>query len=152
RGFGMTIIGTKAATGSRAARAALLGGTAVALALLALPAEAQTAREAALERRLQQLERELQTIKAGAAPTQREASLEKRLIELENEIKGVKTDVKTNVVRSGRRDVTVDLYGQVNRGLLIVDDGYRTSFSNVDNDGSSTRFGLKAKAPLDEDI
>jgi hypothetical protein len=133
---------------SRVLRASLLAGTAAVLAVLVTaPAQAQTAREVQLERRLQTLERELQTIKTNTTPTQREAALEKRVVELENEIKNIKTVAPERMVRGGRRDVTVELYGQVNRGVVIVDDGYRTSLSNVDNDASSTRFGMRATSP-----
>jgi hypothetical protein len=133
----------------RGARLSLLAGTAAALGLLAAnPAHAETAREAALERRLQALEQELNAIKAGQTPTQREATLEKRVVELENEIKGIKAVGPERMVRGGRRDVTLELYGQANRAFLSVDDGHRTTFSNVDNDSSSTRFGLRGRAPI----
>ena len=115
----------------RASKAALLAGTvAVLAALAATPASAETA----MERRVRLLEQEIQSLKSGQQPTQREAALEKRVIELENELKQVKGNVDTvkktvgsRVVRGGRRDVTVDVYGQANRGILLTDDGFRTS-------------------------
>jgi hypothetical protein len=141
---------------ARLRKISVLAGTAVTLAVLAAaPAQAETA----MERRVRLLEQELTAIKAGNQPTQREAALEKRVIELENELKGVKGNVdnvqKTvanRVVRGGRRDVTVDVYGQVNRGVLLTDDGTRTSINNVDNDASSTRFGFLAKGPMNKDV
>ncbi len=45
----------------------------------------------------------------------------------------------------------VDLYGQVNRAVLYANDGDSDEFYNVDNDHSSTRFGIKATAqPTDK--
>jgi hypothetical protein len=127
---------------------ALAGSAAVIAALATAPAVAETAREAALERRMQQLEQELNALKAGQSPTQREAAMEKRIVELETEIKTIKSVGPERMVRGGRRDVVVELYGQANRAFLTVDDGFRTSFNNVDNDSSSTRFGMRGRAPI----
>ena len=43
---------------------------------------------------------------------------------------------------AGDKNVALELSGQVNRGLLITNDGNDTDFFNVDNDNSSTRFRL----------
>jgi predicted porin len=48
--------------------------------------------------------------------------------------------------------VTRQLYGQVNRGVLVADDGNNTDVYHVDNDNSSTRFGLKGKAEISNDL
>ena len=45
-------------------------------------------------------------------------------------------------VQSGNDKVSVKLYGQLNRGVLIADDGDSTKTYQVDNDNSSTRIGL----------
>ncbi len=45
-------------------------------------------------------------------------------------------------VNPGQKNVSLELSGQVNRGLLIANDGDQTDFFNVDNDASSTRFRL----------
>lgn len=45
-------------------------------------------------------------------------------------------------VAPGNQNVSLALSGQVNRGLLITNDGDDTDFFNVDNDASSTRFRL----------
>ena len=141
---------------SRAVKASLLAGTVATFAVLtAMPAQAETA----MERRVRVLEQELNAIKSGQKPTEREAALEKRVVELENELKNVKGNVDTvqktvgsRVVHGGRRDVTVEVYGQVNRGVLLTDDGNRTSIANVDTNSSSTRFGFVGKAPMNNDI
>ncbi|MDX2481973.1 MAG: porin [Desulfuromusa sp.] len=46
------------------------------------------------------------------------------------------------VVQSGNDKVNVKLYGQLNRGVLVVDDGDSTNTYQVDNANSSTRIGL----------
>ena len=45
--------------------------------------------------------------------------------------------------------VDVELYGQVNKALAFTDDSSATDFSVVDNDVSSTRFGLKGSQALE---
>ena len=42
--------------------------------------------------------------------------------------------------------VSVNLYGQVNRAMLWAGDGDSNNLFHVDNDNSSTRFGLNGKA------
>jgi len=58
----------------------------------------------------------------------------------------------TGVVKSGNKTASVQLYGQVNRGVLVADDGNKTNVYHVDNDSSSTRFGLKGMAEVSDDL
>jgi predicted porin len=45
---------------------------------------------------------------------------------------------------------TVRLYGQINQGVLVHDDGGETnSYALVDNSNSSSRLGLRTETPLD---
>ena len=55
-------------------------------------------------------------------------------------------------VASNANAIDVELYGQVNKGVMIVDDGVDTEFNVVDNDFSSTRFGLKGEQALDNGL
>ena len=48
-------------------------------------------------------------------------------------------------VQPGKQKVWLELSGQVNRGMLVTNDGDDTDFFNVDNDNSSTRFRLVGK-------
>lgn len=48
--------------------------------------------------------------------------------------------------------VDVKMYGQVNKALVGFDDGVNTDFAIVDNDNSSTRFGLKGEQKLDNGL
>lgn len=55
-------------------------------------------------------------------------------------------------VLSGTSNVHLSLSGQVNRGVLFVDDGNQTEILHVDNDNSSTRFRLIGTADYNEEI
>ncbi len=57
-----------------------------------------------------------------------------------------------DVVKTGNKTASVQLYGQVNRGVLISDDGNDTEVYHVDNDDSSTRIGLRGKAEVSDDL
>jgi len=63
--------------------------------------------------------------------------LEERLAELE-----------TTTVRSGSHPMSLRLYGQVNRALLLWNDGFNSSDHVVDNHTSSSRFGFVGQATL----
>jgi hypothetical protein len=65
------------------------------------------------------------------------ADLEERVAELE-----------ATTVRKGNRYVSLQVYGQVNRALLIWDDGFDKDAFVVDNDTSSTRLGLLGQAQI----
>lgn len=47
-------------------------------------------------------------------------------------------------------DLTV--YGQVNRTLMIYDDGDEAGYRNMDGDAGSTRFGLRASGKVNESV
>jgi hypothetical protein len=55
-------------------------------------------------------------------------------------------------VTSGEEKVSLSLSGQVNRGILFVDDGTNSEVFHVDNDNSSTRFRMVGKARVTDDI
>ncbi|MBT3790191.1 MAG: porin [Alphaproteobacteria bacterium] len=55
---------------------------------------------------------------------------------------GAKGFVTTGLAKSGNDKVGLKIYGQVNRGVLLVDDGHNAKAFSVDNDSSSTRIGL----------
>jgi len=65
------------------------------------------------------------------------ADLEERVAELE-----------ATTVRKGNRVVSVEVYGQVNKALLIWDDGIDSDVYVTDNDVSSTRMGLRGKGTI----
>src|SRR5665648_1249547 len=65
------------------------------------------------------------------------ADLEERVAELE-----------ATTARKGNRVVSLQVYGQVNKALLIWDDGFDSDAYVVDNDTSSTRVGLIGQARI----
>ena len=65
------------------------------------------------------------------------ADLEERVAELE-----------ATTARKGNRVVSLQIYGQVNKGLLIWDDGVESDAYVVDNDASGSRIGFKGEATL----
>lgn len=50
--------------------------------------------------------------------------------------------------KKGVKGASLTVSGQVNRGVLYIDDGNNAVITNVDNDASSTRFRWKASAPM----
>jgi len=65
------------------------------------------------------------------------ADLEERVAELE-----------ATTVRKGNRVVSVQIYGQVNKALVIWDDGEDSDLYMTDNDVSSSRFGIRGKGTI----
>jgi outer membrane murein-binding lipoprotein Lpp len=83
--------------------------------------------------------------------------MSKRLQELEAkqeqlEEKTDETRVDSRTVISGKQGVKLTVSGQVNRGLLYVDNGDQDDFFHVDNDNSSTRVRFVGTGALTEDI
>ncbi len=65
------------------------------------------------------------------------AGLEERVAELE-----------LTTPRGGNRRLVLNIYGQVNRAVLVWDDGFDTGVFGVDNHTSSSRIGLIGQAKL----
>jgi predicted porin len=65
------------------------------------------------------------------------ADLEERVAELE-----------ATTARKGNRVVSLQVYGQVNKALLIFDDGVDSDAFIVDNDASGSRLGFTGKATI----
>jgi hypothetical protein len=65
------------------------------------------------------------------------ADLEERVAELE-----------ATTIRKGNRNVSLQIYGQVNRALLIWDDSFDKNAYVVDNDTSSSRAGFIGTAQM----
>lgn len=68
------------------------------------------------------------------------ADLEERIAELE-----------ATTVRKGNRKVSLEVYGQVNQGILWWDDGFEDNAYVVTNDNSRTRVGFRGKAKITSD-
>jgi len=73
--------------------------------------------------------------------------LEKRVKKLETKQSAL--DKRSGgVVKSGNKNVRLSISGQINRGVLIADDGDNTDVFHVDNDNSSSRFRFVGEADL----
>ncbi len=59
---------------------------------------------------------------------------------------------KKKFVQSGGTGIELKLSGQVNRGVLFLDDGDKTETFFVDNDNSSTRFRFTGSGALTDDV
>ena len=59
------------------------------------------------------------------------ATLDERVAELE-----------TASLRAGGRKLTMHIYGQVNQAVMFWDDGFKSGTRVIDNDTSSSRFGI----------
>ncbi len=58
----------------------------------------------------------------------------------------------TKSVLSGNDTVSLRMYGQVNRAVMFADDGNNSEVYHVDNDNSSTRFGMTGVAKPSKDL
>jgi Gram-negative porin len=68
------------------------------------------------------------------------ADLEERIAELE-----------ATTARKGNRKVSLEVYGQVNEGVLFWDDGGESNTYLVTNDNARTRIGFRGKAKINAD-
>ena len=68
------------------------------------------------------------------------ADLEERIAELE-----------ATTARKGTRKVSLEMYGQVNEGILYWDDGGEHNAYIVTNDNARSRFGFRGKAKINEE-
>ena len=60
--------------------------------------------------------------------------------------------VSANIVKSSEDKVVVKLYGFLNRAVLVSNDGDDTNYYNVDNANAQSRFGIRGKAKINEDL
>jgi hypothetical protein len=57
-----------------------------------------------------------------------------------------------DMVTHANDKLSLQIYGQVNRGGLFADDGDSSDYYFVDNDNSSSRFGFLGESQVNEDI
>ena len=100
------------------------------------------------------------SISAASAASMAKAGMDKRVADLEREVTLLKNQMKSammakpadkNIV-SGNSRVKVTIYGQVNKALRITSSGGDSHVDIVDNDGSSSRIGIRAVGKIDKDI
>jgi hypothetical protein len=74
---------------------------------------------------------------AFASDQEYAAALEQRIAELE-----------AVSLRAGDRKLSMHIYGQVNQAIMFWDDGFKSGMRVIDNDTSSSRFGIMGRTPL----
>ena len=84
-------------------------------------------------------------------------NLKQQLRDLQNRLDQIESQqaappvVPAKMTRSGKKQVTLSISGQVNRVSMFVDDGTLNSFFHVDNENSSTRWRLIGKAKINSE-
>ena len=92
------------------------------------------------------------SISVASAASLTKAGMDKRVADLEREVTLLKNQMKSAMmakpadknIQSGNSRVKVTLYGQVNRAIRFANTGDNTEITSVDNDGSSSRLGVRA--------
>lgn len=92
------------------------------------------------------------SISAASAASMAKAGMDKRVADLEREVTLLKNQMKSAMsakgpdknIQSGNSRVKVTIYGQVNRAIRFANTGDETEVTSVDNDGSSSRIGIRA--------
>ena len=92
------------------------------------------------------------SISVASAASMTKAGMDKRVADLEREVTLLKNQMKSAMmakpadknIQSGNSRVKVTLYGQVNRAIRFANTGDNTEITSVDNDGSSSRLGVRA--------
>ena len=127
------------------ARAALISITALGFASVGgVPVLASELDD--LKAQMEILMRKVEELEAKQAETAKEAKEAKEAAER------LPLAAPQRVVTSGKDDVKLSVSGQVNRGVLFVDNGDQDDIFHVDNDNSSTRVRFIGVGKLDEDI
>lgn len=91
-----------------------------------------------LNKQAQQIDNLQRRIDGGAVATDHKAEMKEEDTAL------------SSIIKSSYDNVDVRIYGQVNRAVLVADDGDSTETYFVDNSHSSTRMGLDGKVTVNE--
>ena len=121
----------------------LLGSIVSAVALLSLSSMPASADEHetldTLQLKTNRLQKELEELRERVDAAEARAPTDERVL-------------GPREMQSGMDQVRLTVSGQVNRGILVTDDGDETDVFFVDNDNSSTRIRLIGDARFNEDI
>ena len=143
----MGFVRNRRRVGGRTLAAALLGTTfLVGLAGPALADGHLEAENAALRSMMEELQQELQILKNMVLEQNK-----KNMEQDESIAAAAEPSAPAKMVKSGKDNVSLKIYGQVNRMALYADDGKDSRVFHADNDVSSTRVGFKGKAKLDDE-
>ena len=100
------------------------------------------------------------SISVASAASMTKAGMDKRVADLEREVTLLKNQMKSAMmakpadknIQSGNSRVKVTLYGQVNRAIRFANTGDATEITSVDNDGSSSRLGVRAAGKINPNL
>ena len=100
------------------------------------------------------------SISVASAASMTKAGMDKRVADLEREVTLLKNQMKSAMmakpadknIQSGNSRVKVTLYGQVNRAIRFANTGANTEITSVDNDGSSSRLGIRAVGKVNANL
>ncbi len=126
---------------------------AMAVLVAALVLGCITAASAADDKQIKELMRliEMQQAQIDALKAKVESMSETQAAQIQK-AEAPPAEIPKGVVKSHDEKVALKLYGQVDRAMLVGDDGNRTDTYFVDNDNSSTRFGMLAHVQANDDI
>ncbi len=110
--------------------------------VLGLPAAAAAQSTQMLQGKIEQMERELQAMKAQMQDMQKDRE---RTIP---ESHAAKETRPRDMAHSGNDNISLKIYGQVNREVMYGDDGNTSDVLFTDNNVSSSRFGLEGKGKI----
>ena len=99
------------------------------------------------------------SISAASAASMAKAGMDKRVADLEREVTLLKNQMKSAMmakpadknIQSGNSRVKVTIYGQVNKAIRLSSSGGESKFDVVDNDGASSRIGIRAVGQIDKE-
>ena len=100
------------------------------------------------------------SISVASAASLTKAGMDKRVADLEREVTLLKNQMKTTMmakpadknIQSGNSRVKVTLYGQVNRVVRFASTPSKSHVQSMDNDQSSSRFGLRAAGKMNANL
>ena len=103
-----------------------------------------------IEQQQRQLEEQARTLEMLKREVQ---GLDQTVIEQTAKIdESIPAYKQPGVVKSGQERIKLTVSGQVNRGVLITDDGDESDIFHVDNDNSSTRVRFVGKGRVSDDF
>ena len=105
-----------------------------------------------LETEIRQQQEQLEDQSEAIEGLKKELETLKQQQEQKSETTDRKIETSTKVVGNLSPNTKVTLYGQINKALLVADDGNETNYYFVDNDNSSTRFGINGVVNATDDL
>ncbi len=139
-----------AAVATPAPAAAAQGGEAARLERLQRLVAQQQLQIDAQARMLEALQREVKVLARAAAEASETASQAARRVTAAQPASHAQEPRR--LVKSGKDSIRLSLSGQVNRGVLLTNEGHNTQIFHVDSDASSTRIRFVGTGNFNQDL